>query len=482
MEMLHNFIAGKWVESEGDELLNLNPADIRDVVAKFRLASINEVNSAIVAASKAFKSWRKVSAPQRGDILFKVAQLMEQRTDELAQYITRERGKTYSEALSEVMYSVNIFKFYAGEGRRFNGSLIEADSTNIQVQVIKEPLGVILAITPWNFPLSIPSWKIAPAILAGNTVVLKPSSETPLLSIKLMEILKEAGIPDGVVNCVITSGKTINEVILHGDVRAITFTGSNNVGKSIYSAASNDMKRVQLEMGGKNPLIVLEDADIDEAADLAVKGTFGQTGQACTATGRVLVHTQVINEFTEKVVEKTREIKVGNGTDSGVHMGPQVNESERKSTLEYIQSAIQEGAKLLYGGDIPDSPELKNGFFVNPTVLTKINPAMKIAKEEVFGPVLNIIEVQDIDEAIAIANDTKFGLSASVCTKKLDYITKSLNEIEAGLVKINMTTNGTFIQAPFGGYKESSLGTYKELGREAIDFYCRVKTRYIKSF
>lgn len=339
----------------------------------------------------------------------------------------------------------------------------------------------MLVVTPWNFPLSIPAWKTAPAIASGNTVVLKASSETPLTVMKFMEIIELAGVPKGVVNNVLAPGKLVSSMINHKAVKAVTFTGSNSVGKKIYAEAAKDMKRCLLEMGGKNPLIVMEDADIDEAVEITAGGTFGQTGQACTATGRVIVHKDIVDAFTKKLVEKTESLKVGHGMDEGIDMGPQVNQSELESTLELIESAKEEGAKILTGGKAPEGEYYEHGYFIEPTVITDVESSMRIAQEEVFGPVSNIITVSDIEKAIEVANDVDFGLSSAICTRNFDYINKALDEIEAGIIKINMTTTGTFFQAPFGGYKQSSTGTYKELGSEALEFYCQYKTRYIKN-
>ncbi|RFA34242.1 aldehyde dehydrogenase [Virgibacillus dokdonensis] len=479
---LKNFVNGEWITPSGDSLKEgYNPSDTRKVVSSFYQSTSDDAKQAIEAAEEAFKTWGKIPAPQRGAYLYKIADLMEENKEELAKTIVMEEGKTYNDAVKEVGYAAGIIRFYAGECRRMKGTILEGDMPNVQIEMKPEPLGVVLVVTPWNFPLSIPAWKTAPAIASGNTVVLKTSSETPLTAMKFMEIVAEAGVPNGVVNHVIAPGKLVPEMIHHPAVKAVTFTGSNPVGKKIYAEAAKDMKRCLLEMGGKNPLIVMEDADLDEAVQLAVAGAFGQTGQACTATGRVIVHEQIAKAFTEKLVAKTKALKVGNGMDEGVDMGPHVSSSERQSTLDLIQSAKEEGATVLTGGGIPDDPNLQHGYFVEPTVISGVTSAMRIAQEEVFGPVNSIIEVKDIDEAIAVANDVEYGLSSAICTKNLEYMNKALSGIEAGIVKVNMTTTGTFFQAPFGGYKQSSTGTYKELGSEAMDFYCQFKTRYIKS-
>jgi len=482
METLKNYIDGRWVSSQGTATIpDISPADAREIIALVPQSTEADAQSALEAAQKAFAAWKQVSAPQRGQILFKAAEKLEAKQEDFAQLISREMGKTLADARKEVVYAMNILRFYAGEGTRLNGTLVASDSPDIQIQLVPEPLGVVLVVTPWNFPLSIPAWKIAPALVAGNTVVFKPSSDTPLVAAKFIELLQECGLPAGVVNMVIGPGRLVPGMIHHPAVKAVTFTGSTYVGRLIYAEASKDMKPALLEMGGKNPLIVLDDADLDEAAELAVRGAFGQTGQACTATSRVIVQSSVLQAFTEKLVEKTKLLRVGNPFADGVDLGPQANAGERESTLEAIRDAIAEGASVLIGGDVPQTPDLEHGFYVNPTILGNVKRDMHIAKEEVFGPVLCLMEASSIDDAIAIANDVEYGLSSAVCTKDLSRVAKCSREIEAGVVKVNMTTTGTSFQAPFGGFKSSSSGINKELGREAVDFYCRSKTIYVKS-
>lgn len=482
IQELKNYINGEWVKTSGTDILEIrNPANKDEVVARVRQSNDQDANKAIEAAESAFDAWSKTPSPARGEYLFKIASLMEEEADDIARVIVREEGKTYADALKEVNYAAGIVRFYAGEGRRMTGRIIESDVPGVQIELHKEALGVVLVVTPWNFPMSIPAWKIAPAILSGNTVVLKASSETPLTAQKFIEIVEKAGVPAGVVNQVIAPGRLVTGMIHHPAVKAITFTGSNRVGNLIYSEAAKGMKRVLLEMGGKNPLIVMEDADIDTAVQLAVAGGYGQTGQACTATSRVLLHRDISRDFTEKLVEAAKAIKVGNGMEEGVTMGPQVSDSERQSTLDLIRKAEEEGGEILTGGGIPEFSGSDKGYFVEPTVIDGVKSSMTIAQEEVFGPVISIIEIQSIDEAIKVANDVEYGLSAAICTKNLSYMNRAMNEIQAGIVKVNMTTTGTFFQAPFGGYKQSSTGTYKELGSEAIEFYCQNKTRYINS-
>lgn len=480
VKLVKNFINGEWVDTSGDDVLEIrNPANKDELIATVRQSNEQDAQRAIEAASQAFDQWRLTPAPARGEYLFKIAALMEQEADDIARVIVQEEGKTYADAFKEVNYAAGIVKFYAGEGRRMTGKIVESDVPGVQIELHKEALGVVLVVTPWNFPLSIPAWKIAPAILSGNTVVLKASSETPLTAQKFIDIVDRAGVPAGVVNQFVGPGRLVTNMIHHPAVKAITFTGSNRVGNLIYAEAAKDMKRVLLEMGGKNPLLVMEDADVDAAVQLAVAGGYGQTGQACTATSRVLVHKDIREEFTQKLVAAAKKIKIGNGMDEGVTMGPQVSAGERQSTLDLVKKAIDEGGEVLTGGGIPEFEGSANGYFVEPTVIGSVKSQMTIAQKEVFGPVISVIEIGSIDEAIEVANDVAFGLSASICTKNLTYMNRALNEIQAGIVKVNMTTTGTFFQAPFGGYKQSSTGTYKELGSEAVEFYCQNKTRYI---
>ncbi len=466
VKVLKNYINGEWVETSGTDMLEIrNPANTDELVVKVQQSNAEDAQAAIEAAEKAFPEWSKTPSPARGEYLFKIAAIMEAEADEIARIIVQEEGKTYADAFKEVNYAAGIVKFYAGEGRRMTGRIVESDMPGVQIELHKEALGVVLVVTPWNFPLSIPAWKIAPAILSGNTVVLKASSETPLTAQKFIEIVERAGVPAGVVNQLVGPGRLVTDMINHPAVKAITFTGSNRVGNLIYKEAAKDMKRVLLEMGGKNPLLVMEDADVDAAVQLAVAGGYGQTGQ----------------EFTDKLVEASKKIKIGNGMDEGVTMGPQVSDGERQSTLDLIKKAKAEGGEILTGGGIPEFDGSDKGYFVEPTVIGGVKTEMTIAQEEVFGPVISIIEIESIDEAIEVANDVAFGLSAAICTRNLTYMNRALNEIQAGIVKVNMTTTGTFFQAPFGGYKQSSTGTYKELGSEAVDFYCQNKTRYINS-
>ena len=482
VKVLKNFINGEWVETSGTKILEIrNPANKDELVVTVKQSNEQDAQAAIEAAEKAFPTWSKTPSPVRGEYLYKIAAIMEEEADEIAKIIVQEEGKTYADAFKEVNYAAGIVKFYAGEGRRITGRIIESDMPGVQIELHKEALGVVLVVTPWNFPLSIPAWKIAPAILSGNTVVLKASSETPLTAQKFVEIVERAGVPAGVVNQLVGPGRLVTDMINHPAVKAITFTGSNRVGNIIYQEAAKNMKRVLLEMGGKNPLLVMEDADVDAAVQLAVAGGYGQTGQACTATSRVLVHKDIRQEFTDKLVAASKKITIGNGMDEGVTMGPQVSEGERKYTLDLIQKAKEEGGKILTGGGIPYFEGSDKGFFVEPTVIGEVKSEMTIAQEEVFGPVICIIEIGSIDEAIEVANDIAFGLSAAICTKNITYMNRALSEIQAGVVKVNMTTTGTFFQAPFGGYKQSSTGTYKELGSEAVEFYCQNKTRYINS-
>ncbi|CAM3862951.1 aldehyde dehydrogenase family protein [Alkalicoccus chagannorensis] len=480
-ETLKQYINGEWIAPTDASTPVINPAT-KEVIAYTGQGSDEDITRAIEAAHAASFTWKKTASPQRGAYLKAAGAILLERKQEFAISIVREMGKTYAEAMKEVEFSAGILQFYGEEGRRLTGKVIASDMPNIQIETKPEPLGVVLAVTPWNFPLSIPCWKSAPALVSGNTVLLKTSSETPQTAAKLMEVFEEAGLPAGVINHLMVPGRKVSSIVEHEHVQAVSFTGSNAVGEKIHEAASRKQKRVHLEMGGKNPLLVMEDADITEAVDLAVKGGFGQAGQACTATGRVIVHESIKDDFLHKLVEETEKMTIGNGMEDGITMGPQVNQQELDSTLELINSAPKEGAQIVTGGSQLTEDEYAYGFYVAPTVIDGVTRDMRIAQEEVFGPVIAVMTATSIDDAIELANATDYGLTASICTKNIDYMTQAFNDIEAGLVKANMPTTGTFFQAPFGGYKASGLGTFKELGREALDFYNQYKTRYIKAY
>ncbi len=478
MAVYLNYIGGEWRPSrDGATFEDRNPANPEEVVGSFPLSTREDVVDALRAEKEAQPGWAATLPAQRGEILLRAGRIIESRLEELARILTREEGKTLREATGEVKRAADIFKFFAGEGRRLAGEVFPSDRPGSFTMTRREPLGVVALITPWNFPVAIPAWKMAPALIAGNAVVFKPASLSPLIGLEIVRALEEAGLPGGVVNLVTGSGGVVgDELVTNEMVDAISFTGSYEVGYDIYQRAAPRMVRVQLEMGGKNPLIVLADADLDLAVQLAVVGGYGVTGQACTATSRVIVEEPIVEEFTRRLKERAESLKVGDGLDPDTEMGPAVSEDQLKTDLEYIEIGKQEGARLIAGGG---AIEGKKGYFVQPTLFADVRPDMRIAQEEIFGPVIGIMTAKDFDEAMAIANQVQYGLVASICTNDMKRAFQFAERIEAGVVKINQPTTGLELHVPFGGFKHSSSGTFKEQGRIALDFYTRLKTVYV---
>src|SRR5687767_11214570 len=481
MKVFKNYINGEWAESRsGKTFPNINPANTDETVGLFQASNADDVNDACAAAVAAQEAWSELPATRRGEYLFKAAELLESRLPQLGEEMTREEGKTLPEALGEVKRAINIFRYFGGEGSRQFTYQVPSERENVICYTIRKPLGTVALITPWNFPSAIPAWKLAPAVVAGNTVVLKPASLAPLSSYRLVEALHEAGIPRGVVNYVTGSGGSVGDPLTsHSAIRAVSFTGSTSVGNALYKKVSERKIRVQLEMGGKNPTIVLSDADLDYAADTLINGAFFSTGQKCTACSRAVIERSVYDALAEKLIEKTRKLKVGNGLEQGVQIGPAVDDDQLKTDLEYIEIAKQEGAQLLCGGNRLTGAGYDKGYFIEPTIFSGVTSEMRIAQEEVFGPVLALMVAEDLDDAVRIANDVKFGLSASIVSKDLTRVHKFINRIEAGLITVNLPTAGVEYQLPFGGTKESSYGM-REQGPQALDFYTETRTVYLK--
>jgi aldehyde dehydrogenase (NAD+) len=481
MTTFNNYINGEWAASRsGKTFPNVNPANTDEVVGLFQASNADDVNEACAAAAAAQKAWAELPATRRGEYLFKAAELLESRLPQLGEEMTREEGKTLPEALGEVKRAINIFRYFGGEGSRQFTYQVPSERENVVCYTIRKPLGTVALITPWNFPSAIPAWKLAPALVAGNTVVLKPASLAPLSSYRLVEALHEAGIPRGVLNYVTGSGGAVgNPLTSHQAIRAISFTGSTSVGNALYTKVSERKIRIQLEMGGKNPTIVLDDADLDYAADTLINGAFFSTGQKCTACSRAVIERAIYEPLVEKLIEKTRKLKVGNGLEQGVHIGPAVDADQLKTDLEYIEIAQKEGAKLLCGGNRLSGAGYDKGYFIEPTIFSGVSSEMRIAQEEVFGPVLALMVAEDFDDAVRLANDVKFGLSASIISKDLTRLHKFINRIEAGLITVNLPTAGVEYQLPFGGTKESSYGM-REQGPQALDFYTETRTVYLK--
>ncbi len=473
-DLIQNFINGEFVASKSNKTLkNLNPAT-GEALGEVVVSGREEAEAAIAAAKAALPAWKRTPAPKRGEILAKAAIEMARRKEELARALTLEEGKTIGESLGEVQKAINTLEFQAGEGRRLNGETVPSDFPSTFCWTQREALGVVALVTPWNFPVAIPIWKLGPALVTGNTVVLKPASITPWTAKIIAEIFATAGIPKGVFNVVFGPGSTVGDTLVtHKDIAAISFTGSNEIGIKLYADAAARHKKVQCEMGGKNPVIVLEDADLELAATATVQGAFGSTGQRCTATARAIVSKEVIEAFTRRVIEKARELRVGDGSDTSVHVGPLVDEHQFRSVLNYVEIGKKE-AKLALGGErVGDK-----GFFVAPTVFVGVKRDMRLAQEEVFGPVLAIIEAKDFEDAIDIANDVKYGLTSSIFSKDVNRVFQYLERIETGITHVNSGTVGGEAQLPFGGMKATGVGA-REMGRTAIEFYSEWKTVYV---
>ena len=471
-----NFIGGKWSDTtSGKYAPNLSPADQRVSLGDVPMSTPQEVDAAVEAAHKAFPSWRDTPAPVRARILYKWNALLEQHADEIAAILAWEEGKTWGEARGEVMKAANIIEFMAGEGRRIGGSTLPSELPRTFVYTVKQPLGPVAIITPWNFPIAIPCWKMAPALIAGNTIVFKPATLTPWTAQRTIELLEEAGLPPGVVNLIYGSGAAVgDQLVRHKAIRAVSFTGSNEVGTHVYTEGAKRLLKVQCELGGKNPLVVLEDADLELAAVATAQGAFGSTGQRCTATSRAIVIDSVADKFVELLEALAKKVVVGDPLQDGVTMGPSVDPGQFKTVLDYLDVARGEGAKLVTGGKRTGAD---HGLFVEPTIYDGVKHSMRIAREEIFGPVLSVIRVKDFDEAVHVANDVDFGLSSSLYTNDVNRMYRFVDLIETGIVHVNSPTVGGEAQAPFGGMKGTGVGT-REQGAVAIDFYTELKTVY----
>jgi alpha-ketoglutaric semialdehyde dehydrogenase len=472
-----NFIAGEWVESK-DYSKDLNPSNTKDVVGEYPRASAADADRAIAAAKAAFPAWSRSSIQERHDILKRIGEEILARKDELGKMLSREEGKTLVEGVGETVRAAQIFLFFSGEALRLAGEKIPSTRPGVDVEITREPLGVIGMITPWNFPIAIPAWKIAPALAYGNCVVFKPADLVPGTAHALSEIIAKAGLPAGVFNLVMGRGSVVGEAMLKSkDITAISFTGSVATGRKIAATCveANPMKKVQLEMGGKNPMIVLDDADMKTAVEASVNGAFFSTGQRCTASSRLIVTKGIHDKFVDAMAERMNALVIDDALKAGTHIGPVVDQSQLDQNLSYLKIGQDEGAKLKAGGELlnRDTP----GFFMAPALFTGVNNKMRIAREEIFGPVATVIAAKDYDEALAIANDTEFGLSAGICTSSLKHASHFKRNSEAGMVMVNLPTAGVDYHVPFGGRKGSSYGP-REQGRYAQEMYTGVKTAY----
>lgn len=469
-----NFIDGAWVDSD-QTIENINPSDTRDVVGVYASASAEQMRAAVAAARRALPEWAATTTQFRSDILARVAVELSARKEELGELVSREAGKTRAEGLGEVMRAAQIFHFFSGEAVRYGGENLPSTRPNIGIQISRDPVGVVAAITPWNFPIAIPAWKLAPALAFGNTAVLKPSEFTPAICLELMKILERSGAPAGVVNLVNGTGGAAAQGLLQ-DIDAVSFTGSVATGHKVAQAAVSRMIRVQLEMGGKNPLVVLDDADLDVAVECALNGAFYSAGQRCTASSRLIVAENIHDRFVGALQKRMQAIKVGPALTADTVIGPVINQSQLDKILQYVDIGKNEGGKLIQGGSQIESST--PGYYMAPTLFTETANSMRINREEVFGPFASVIRVRDYEEALSVANDTDFGLSSGICTTSLKHANHFRLNIRSGLTMVNLPTAGLDYHVPFGGVKGSSYGQ-REQGQYAVDFYTNTKTAYV---
>ncbi len=475
-----NRIGGRSVAGAQQETFSSrNPAHTADIVGVFPRSTAADVDAAVRAARDAFSGWRSTPWPQRGAIILRAAEILEERKEDLARLMTREMGKVLTEARGDVQEAIDMGKFIAGEGRRAFGQTVPSELRNKWAMTMRQPFGVVGCITPWNFPVAIPSWKIFPAIMAGNTVVFKPAEDTPLCALRFVEALEEAGLPGGVVNVVFGFGEDAGAAIVeHPDVAAIYFTGSVDTGRIVSETCGRLLKKCSLELGGKNAIVVLADADLDLAVDGALWGAFGTSGQRCTASSRLIVERDVLGDFTERLLGRARGLRLGDGLDDNVDVGPVINETQLRRIDEYTSIGRDEGATLALGGEVARDGALAEGFFYRPTVFTDVKPQMRIAQEEIFGPTTAVIPVRDLDDALAAANSTSYGLSLSVYTNDLRKAFRAIHELQSGIVYVNAPTIGAEIQLPFGGTKNTGNG-HREAGGHVLDEFSEWKSIYI---
>jgi aldehyde dehydrogenase (NAD+) len=475
-----NFINGKWVESKsGQTFENRNPANWNELIGLFPKSSKEDVDDAVKAARKAFEKWRLVPAPARGDVMRKLGDLLVKRKEEIARAMTREMGKVLAETRGDVQEGIDTAYYAAGEGRRLFGKTVPSELPNKFAMAIRVPIGVAGIITPWNFPMAIPTWKMFPAILSGNTVIFKPAQDTPNTARMLVETMAESGLPDGVVNIVFgTGGEVGRAIVTHPDVDLISFTGSTLVGKQISKDASDTLKRVSLELGGKNAQIVMDDADLDLALEGVLWGAFGTTGQRCTATSRLILHDKVYDKFLSMLVDRTKKLRLGDGLLATTDVGPVVNEAQRKNVQQYVEIGKSEGATLVAGGNIVSANGTLGGWFHEPTIFADVTPEMRVAKEEIFGPVLSVLRATSLEDAVTKLNNTVYGLSSSVYTRDVNKAFEAIRDIQAGITYINAATIGAEAHLPFGGVKQTGNG-HREGGWTVYDFFTEWKAVYV---
>jgi alpha-ketoglutaric semialdehyde dehydrogenase len=479
-ETFYNYIDGEWREAVKDGTFeSINPAHRGDVIGVFQRSTAEDVATAVDAAARAQRAWREVPVPERGEMLFTVARLLEERKEEMARLMTREMGKVIDEARGDVQEGIDMAKYIAGEGRRFFGQTIPSELRHKFCMTVRQPIGVVGLITPWNFPIAIPCWKLVPALLCGNAAVFKPAEDTPACATRLVEIFVAAGIPRGVLNMVTGYGDEAGQPLLDDPrVAAISFTGSSEVGRLVAETCGRNLKRVSLEMGGKNAIIVMNDADLDLVLDGAVWGGFGTAGQRCTASSRLIVQRQVLGDVQEQLVARAEALKVGDGLQPDVELGPVVNADQLKRVETYTQIGKAEGARVLTGGRVLTENGLDDGYFYAPTVFGEVDPTMRIAQEEIFGPSIAVIPVETFEQAIEVANNTSYGLSLAIYTHDVNRAFRAINELESGIVYVNAPTIGAEIQLPFGGIKGTGNG-HREAGPTAIEEFSEIKSVFV---
>ena len=472
-----SYVNGTWYHPSGEVVRNINPADTSDVISEFPLATAADVGKAIEAGTAAWKSWKKTPGPERGRVLWRADEISRRRADEIARTLTREEGKILREAKGEVTKGISLLEYYAGEGFRMHGKTMPSEARDCFAYTLRQPLGLVGLIAPWNFPWAIPVWKSAPALVAGNCVVFKPSELVPATAALLTEIYEEAGLPPGVFNMVVGNGPDVGEAVVHApELRAISFTGSNRVGGDLYVKAARRGAKVTCEMGGKNAVIVMPDADLDKAAAAIHGGAFGSTGQRCTATSRVIAHPDIKRELVERLVASAQKIKVGPGLDETMDMGPSIADKQWSTVMGYIEAGRKEGATLLTGGLRPD--HLAQGFFIAPTIFDDVTPGMRIFQEEIFGPVLSVAVAATLDEALTKANGVEYGLTTSIFTKDINAVMRFVEDVEVGMVHVNEPTVGGEAQLPFGGTKSTGVGE-REMAEDGLNFFTEIKTVFI---
>ena len=476
----YNFIDGEWVSSVSGKLFeNRNPANTSDLIGLFQQSVAADAVRAVDAAHRAYQHWRLVPAPKRAELLFRVAQLLAERKEALARDMTREMGKVLDETRGDVQEAIDMTYFIAGEGRRQYGQTVPSELRDKFAMSIRQPVGVAAIITPWNFPMAIPSWKIIPALVCGNTVVFKPATLTPLSALNFVKILEEAGIPRGVVNLVTGGGGDVGNALLVSDaVRIVSFTGSTDVGRIVSTQAAPSFKKVHLEMGGKNVVMVMDDANLDLAVEGCLWGGFGTSGQRCTAASRVVVHQTVYRRFLEQFVERARALRVGDGLEPSTQMGPSISQGQLETVTKYVQIGTQEGARLVCGGHLLSSGAHANGYFHEPTIFADVQPAMRIAQEEIFGPVVSVIPCKSFEDAVVVGNGVQYGLSASIYTQDVNRAFSAMRDMYTGIFYVNAPTIGAEVHLPFGGTKSTGNG-HREAGTAALDVFSEWKSVYV---